>query len=92
MALPNLSRLVQTAPIPTGMPLTSDKDWLEGMEAKRTFAQFRSLEAMEEHADRLNAAVDWIEANATERDIQLVVILGDIFLATLFIATFFEAS
>lgn len=31
-----------------------------------------------EHADRLNAAVDWIEANATERDIQLVVILGDI--------------
>jgi len=54
MALPNLSCLVRTAPIPTGMPLTSDKDWLEGMEAKRTFAHFRSLEAMEEHADRLN--------------------------------------
>ncbi len=31
-----------------------------------------------EHADRLNAAVDWIEEHAEEMDLQLVVILGDI--------------
>jgi hypothetical protein len=31
-----------------------------------------------EHEDRLNAAVDWILANASSRDIQLVAVLGDI--------------
>ena len=31
-----------------------------------------------EHADRLEAAVDWVEAHASDRDIKLTVILGDI--------------
>lgn len=31
-----------------------------------------------EHENRLNAAVDWVEANAAALDLQLVVVLGDI--------------
>lgn len=53
MALPNLSGLMRL-PTPTGMAASpAQEEWLVGMETKKAFSHYRSLDSMEENADNL---------------------------------------